>query len=191
MSRARRVAFGVGAAAVAGLAAVGIGLAVSPAGAAADPSAGASSGVSTGAGQHGVPAVVRVPDGNRRIATFSARGVQTYQCTAGAFVFVQPDAILSIRGRAEILHSRGPVWTSVLDGSSVTGATVASSPRENAIPELLLRSTGNRAPGLLGTVRFIQRLDTRGGLAPAGACTTEGATVSVPYAATYAFWVAA
>jgi hypothetical protein len=136
-----------------------------------------------------VPDAIKVPDGNKRIAVMPARGVQTYQCTAGAWVFVQPDAILRHHGRAEVLHTRGPVWTSVVDGSSVTAATQASSPVPGAIPELLLKATGNRGPGLLSAVTYIQRLNTTGGLAPTGSCT-EGATASIRYTADYAFWVA-
>ena len=141
------------------------------------------------AGHRQVPEAIRVPEGNQRIAVMPARGVQTYQCTAGAWTFLQPDAILRHHGRAEVLHSRGPVWTSVTDGSSVTAAAQASSPVEGTIPQLLLRSTGNRGPGLLGEVTYIQRLNTTGGVSPTGTCT-EGETASVPYTADYTFWVA-
>jgi hypothetical protein len=151
--------------------------------------AGAVGAAPTGSGQHGVPDAIKVPDGNKRIAVMSARGVQTYQCTASAWVFLQPDAILSNRGRPEVLHSKGPVWTSVVDGSSVTGAAQANSPVPNAIPELLLKSTSNRGPGLLSAVTYIQRLKTTGGVSPTGTCT-DGTTASVPYTADYAFWVA-
>ena len=137
-----------------------------------------------------MPEPIRVPDGYRRIASMQSRGVQTYQCTNGAWTFLQPDAILQFNGRAQVLHTRGPVWTSVVDGSSVTGTVVASAPQPDAIPELLLSSTANRGPGLLAEVRYIQRLDTTGGLSPTGACT-EGVTASVPYTADYTFWVRA
>jgi hypothetical protein len=176
MSGLRRIVAGL---AVAGLAAAGLAAAAVPAG-----------GVPDAAGNHRqVAEQIRVPEGNRLIAVMPARGVQTYQCAGGAWTFLQPDAILEHRGRALVLHSRGPVWTSVRDGSSVTAAAVANSPVENAIPQLLLSSTGNRGPGLLAGVTFIQRLNTRGGLAPAGSCT-DGATASIPYAADYTFWVA-
>ena len=59
----------------------------------------------------------------------------------------------------------------------------------NAIPQLLLEATGNRGPGLLSTVTYIQRLNTTGGLAPTGTCT-DGTTASVRYTAVYTFWVA-
>ncbi|MBE1468978.1 hypothetical protein H4W33_008052 [Kibdelosporangium phytohabitans] len=120
----------------------------------------------------------------------AARGVQTYQCTNNTWVFLQPDAILTSRARPEVLHSKGPVWTSVLDGSSVTATAVATSPVPRAIPELLLRATGNRGPGKLGKVTYIQRLKTRGGAAPSVPCT-EGITASVPYTADYVFYMPA
>ncbi|TWP47054.1 DUF3455 domain-containing protein [Lentzea tibetensis] len=174
MKRINRIAATLG---VAALAAVGLGAAAVPAGAAQVASAVR------------VPDVIKVPAGNRQIALLQARGVQTYQCTSGAWGFLQPDAILSSYGRALVLHSRGPVWTSVDDGSSVTAATVASSPVPLAVPQLLLKSTGNRGPGLLGEVTFVQRLNTTGGLSPTGACK-DGTTASIPYTADYAFWAA-
>jgi hypothetical protein len=166
--------------AVGALAAVGLGGAAGSAGAVEQAPA---------AHVRDVPEAVKVPDGNRKIAVMPARGVQTYQCAGGVWTFVQPDAILKDHGRAEVLHSKGPVWTSTRDGSSVTAAAQASSPVTNAIPELLLKATGNRGPGIFATVTYIQRLATTGGVAPTGACT-EGVTASVPYTADYVFWVA-
>ena len=167
--------------AVAAMVAVGLGGAASTAGA-----------VGAAQGTHGrdVPEAIKVPAGNKKIAVMPARGVQTYQCAAGAWTFLQPDAILRNHGVAEVLHSKGPVWTSVRDGSSVTAAAQASSPVPNSVPQLLLKSTANRGPGLLAGVTFVQRLNTTGGVAPTGTCT-DGATASVPYTADYAFWVAA
>jgi hypothetical protein len=171
MSRVRKISVGL---AVAAFAATAAGAAAAPAAATHVPDA---------------PSVLKVPDGNKLITVMPARGVQTYQCTSNAWTFIQPDAILTSRGRPEVLHSKGPVWTSVLDGSSVTAAAAANSPVPNAIPELLLKSTGNRGPGKLGNVTFIQRLKTKGGVAPTGSCS-EGVTASVPYTADYAFYVA-
>jgi hypothetical protein len=171
MSRVRKVSVGL---AVAALAVLGVG-AAAPASAHSQPK---------------VPEVLKVPAGNKLLTVMPARGVQTYQCTNSAWTFVQPDAILTSRGRPEVLHSKGPVWTSVIDGSSVTAAAVANSPVPNAIPELLLKSTGNRGPGKLSKVTFIQRLKTTGGVAPTGSCS-EGVTASVPYTADYAFYVPA
>ncbi|MFL6126599.1 DUF3455 domain-containing protein [Actinophytocola sp.] len=169
--------------AVTAMVAVGLGGAASTAGA-----VGAAP-VASAAHREPVPDVIKVPDGNRRIALMPARGVQTYQCTAGAWVFVQPDAILRNHGVAEVLHTKGPVWTDVRDGSSVTATAAANSPVPNAIPQLLLKATGNRGPGTLAAVTYVQRLDTTGGVAPTTTCT-DGTTASVPYTADYAFWVA-
>lgn len=183
MRRVRRIMVGV---AVGVMASAGGGVA----GAVPAGTAGSTAAVPAVAAHRDVPEAIRVPEGNKRIAVMPATGVQTYQCTAGAWTFVQPDAILRNRGRAEVLHTKGPVWTSVRDGSSVTAAVQASSPVAGAIPELLLKSTGNRGPGLLATVAYVQRLHTTGGVAPAVPCA-EGVTASVPYTADYAFWVAA
>lgn len=157
------------------------------------PAAAVSGDTAVGNGtvtdQRHVPEVIRVPAGNRRVAVMPANGVQTYQCVGGVWTFLQPDAILRNHGRAEVLHSRGPVWTSVRDGSSVTAAAAANSPVPNAVPQLLLKSTGNRGPGIFSGITFIQRLNTTGGVSPVGACT-DGVTASVPYTADYTFWVA-
>jgi Protein of unknown function (DUF3455) len=174
MFRARRIAVGLATLAVA---VAGTGATTAPA---TEPSA---------ADHRPVPEAIRVPAGNKKIATMSAAGVQTYQCAAGAWTFLQPDAILDHRGRSRVLHTRGPVWTSIEDGSSVTAAAVANSPVENAIPQLLLKAGGNRGPGLFSAVTYIQRLNTRGGVSPTGACT-DGTTSSVRYTADYTFWVA-
>jgi hypothetical protein len=180
MSRVRGITIGLAVAAVAAFGVGGVAASASAAGAASTPAT---------SGHREVPEAIRVPDGNKRIAVMPARGVQTYQCTAGVWTFLQPDAILRNHGVPEVLHSKGPVWTSVVDGSSVTAAAQANSPVSNSIPQLLLRSTGNRGPGLLSAVTYIQRLNTTGGASPTGACT-DGVTASVPYTADYAFWVA-
>ncbi|MCX4410552.1 DUF3455 domain-containing protein [Streptomyces sp. NPDC059837] len=138
------------------------------------------------------PAALKVPDGNRLTGVFSAAGVQTYTCGAnGAWTLLEPAATLWAKNdrshRPVALHSRGPVWVSTVDGSAVNGAAVANSPKTGTIPELLLKSTATRGTGVFADVSYIQRLNTRGGVAPATACTGTD-QVSVPYSATYAFY---
>jgi len=184
LGRAGRIA---GVAAAAAFAVAGIAVAAAPAGAA--PVRATLTG-DQAAVQTQAPDTIQPPVGNKRIAEMDAHGVQTYLCTNGVFAFQQPDAILSSNGKAQILHTRGPIWTSVVDGSSVGGTVVGTAPSPNAIAQLLLAGKKVRGPGLLADVTFIQRLDTTGGLAPTGACV-EGTTASVPYTATYTFWVKA
>ncbi|WP_410644629.1 DUF3455 domain-containing protein [Amycolatopsis sp. lyj-346] len=136
-----------------------------------------------------VPDALKVPAGNRPVAAYPAEGVQIYGCTNGAWALIQPAAVLSKHGKPVALHSKGPVWTSIVDGSTVGAAAAASSPRTGTIPELLLKANLNTGDGTFAKVTYIQRLHTRGGVAPAGTCTA-GAQTAVRYWADYAFWAA-
>jgi hypothetical protein len=126
-----------------------------------------------------------------------ATGVQKYACQAnGTWLFTDPEATLfKLPGaRTPIathflnVFSGRPVWQ-FKDGSAVEAARTASASAGAAnIPWLLLRAAAN-IPGRLGNATWVQRLNTSGGVAPAGACT-PGATVAVPYTADYVFWKA-
>jgi hypothetical protein len=138
------------------------------------------------------PPALAPPAGHVLTAVFAARGVQVYQCTAGAWAFVEPAATLTgaarrPAGRHDVIHFRGPSWQSTQDGSLVEARAVANSPVPGSIPELLLQSTRNRGDGVFGQTSYIQRLATQGGVAPAGACV-DGATAGVPYRAEYRFY---
>jgi len=140
-----------------------------------------------------LPESIQVPPGNILIGDFLGKGVQVYQCTAGAWAFVEPAANLAGWVKrpgitATAVHFRGPSWESTDDGSLVEARVVASSPVPGSIPQLLLQSTRNRGDGVFGHVSFLQRLATRGGLAPAGDCK-DGQTVGVPYQSQYRFFV--
>lgn len=174
-----------------GVAALGATVAVATGGS----SQAASTFSETAAAAATVPAAIAVPAGNKVIADFAAQGVQVYQCTAGAWVFLEPAA--SLIGRTagpsrtyqSAVHFRGPSWESTTDGSLVTATAVANSPVPGSIAELLLKAATNRGDGLFGKVTYIQRLNTTGGAAPAGACT-DGKTTGVPYTAKYRFFAA-
>jgi hypothetical protein len=139
----------------------------------------------------GIPAALQVPDGNERVAVLDAKGVQSYTCVNGAWTFLEPAATLWEKAdpakQPVALHSRGPVWISTRDGSAVNAAAAASVPRDGAVPELLLKATATRGDGLFSDVSYIQRLRTRGGLAPTTACTGTD-QIGVAYSATYAFY---
>jgi hypothetical protein len=138
-----------------------------------------------------VPDPLKVPAGNKLVASFEGIGVQIYQCANNAWMLRQPAAIISDNGKPVALHSKGPVWVSTIDGSSVAAAPVpnAAVTHDDAVPELLLKATENHGAGQFASVTYVQRLATKGGLAPKGACTV-GAENSVKYSATYNFYAA-
>ncbi|MCD7444381.1 CHRD domain-containing protein [Streptomyces lincolnensis] len=122
------------------------------------------------------------------------KGKQIYECkpaTGGGFAFAQRDVSAVLAGR--IAHSfvapnsGTPQWIA-RDGSAVTGAVISRTPNgEKNIPELDLRATqSGKHHGLLADTTEILRLNTVGGVAPAGSCAS-GTIVGVPYQADYVF----
>jgi hypothetical protein len=128
-----------------------------------------------------------------------ARGVQIYTCvakpadpTAFVWTFKAPQAeLFNDRGEVVGSHFAGPTWQGQ-DGSSVVGELVArvDAPSKKAIPWLLLKAKSHAGDGAFSTITHIQRLATKGGVAPSEGCdaTHEGEEVRVPYEATYAFY---
>jgi hypothetical protein len=128
----------------------------------------------------------------------SAVGVQKYACQSnGSWLFTDPEATLYDAKHPKALGTHflnfatgRPVWQ-FKDGSSVEAARKASmSGGAGNIAWLLLETAvttsgpdGDRLRG----VTWVQRLNTSGGVAPAGACT-PGDTAGVPYTTDYVFW---
>jgi hypothetical protein len=139
-----------------------------------------------------VPGTIAVPDGNKVFLIGHAVGVQIYSCNGSAWTLLAPRADLyGDNGKLIATHFAGPTWQAN-DGSKVVGSRRAGVTVDpTAIPWLLL-AAASTAPGegdRLVETTYIQRIDTTGGLAPAGACTA-GATAEVPYTADYVFWKA-
>jgi hypothetical protein len=138
----------------------------------------------------GIAAAIKPPKGSRPIGAYVvATGTQTYTCTGGVFTGASvPEAQLA-GPRGLIHHFKGPSWQSERDGSLVTATKTAERTRTGTIAELLLtiNSHSGAANGLLAKATHIQRLQTTGGVAPAGACT-DGTTKAVRYGALYVFW---
>ncbi|MGF0170921.1 CHRD domain-containing protein [Streptomyces sp. Marseille-Q5077] len=122
------------------------------------------------------------------------KGKQIYECKpaeGGGYAFAQRDVSAVLGGR--IAHSfvapnsGTPQWIA-RDGSAVTGAVISKTPNgEGNIPELDLKAgQSGKHRGLLADTAEILRLNTVGGVAPAGSCT-PGAIVGVPYQADYVF----
>jgi hypothetical protein len=141
------------------------------------------------AGSH--PRRVNVPSGNKLAGSFEGQGEQIYKCTNDSWALSQPAAIISDNGNPIALHSKGPVWISTVDGSEVGATPVPGAivNHDDAIPELLLKATENHGAGQFGSVTYIQRLATKGGLTPKGPCA-DGTRVSIPYSASYLFYTA-
>ncbi|MEU4163271.1 DUF3455 domain-containing protein [Actinoplanes sp. NPDC026670] len=145
-----------------------------------------------------VPAELAPPAGHVLHAVLKARGVQVYECRSGAWTLLEPAASLTgvtVRQvkKVSALHFRGPSWLSDQDGSLLEGDPegVVRAPSESpgSIQQLRIKAKANRGGGTFGKVTYVQRIDTVGGLAPAGTCT--GGTIAAPYRAVYRFFVAA
>jgi CHRD domain/Protein of unknown function (DUF3455) len=125
-------------------------------------------------------------------------GDQIYTCTRqdsdGSFRFAQDnvDTLLTDGIEHTFVKSgkSGPPQWVAPDRSAVTGkavTTIANGP--DNIPELVLTATQEGAPeGELSTTRAVLRLNTIGGVAPAGTCDPMTQPVTaVPYTADYLF----
>lgn len=140
-----------------------------------------------------VPASLQVGTTNKLAFAAHGKGVQIYARSAAtsAWVFQAPSAVLfEDDARVVGIHFAGPTWQST-DGSKVVGAKVASATVDtNAIPWLLLKAASTAGPGIFADVTYVQRLRTRGGVAPTEPGTFDGQQVLVPYSAEYLFYKA-
>lgn len=146
-----------------------------------------------------VPATLTPPGNAVFLFESKAQGVQIYACEATAeapttftWTFKAPEATLrNARGEVVATHYAGPTWQGN-DGSTVVAAVLAraDSPSKKAIPWLLLEAKSHTGSGEFSTITYIQRLDTKGGIAPTKGCDAAHANAQarVPYEATYAFY---
>ena len=146
-----------------------------------------------------LPAGVQAPSGHRVALETTGVGQITYECraksaAAGEFewAFVGPDARLMDRHGRTVGRYWGPpaTWENV-DGSKLTGAQVAVAPAAaGSIPLQLVKANPATGSGTLGGVSYIQRVATRGGVAPAMPCAAPqaGAREVVQYQADYIFY---
>ena len=145
-------------------------------------------------GSGDIPPELRPPEGQELVLKAIGTGSQNYVCdqATGKWTFRDPTATLNRHGKAIGIHYAGPTWE-LFDGSRVKAAVqknvAAPSPTKD-IPWLLLASIEHAGSGVLSTVDYIQRLHTRGGVAPnGGACNpASDETVGVPYTAVYRFF---
>jgi hypothetical protein len=148
------------------------------------------------ASEQDVPAELRPPEGRALVAEAHAKGFQVYACKndgkAYTWTLKGPDAELFDKaGKSVGRHFAGPTWE-WSDHSQVTGKmmTSAPSPDADSIPWLLLVATAHAGEGILARVTNIQRLNTKGGKAPAQGCDAahEGQQTHSAYTAEYFFF---
>ena len=142
-----------------------------------------------------------LPNGNTRVATYYAVGVQKYKARIKAgsdpvsyeWVFVAPQADLYEITNVKVgTHGAGPFWqVSPLDlifGQQFTPAKSAPSEDPESIDWLLLMpKSGSTPTGIFADVDYIQRIATKGGKAPLVPPTSLTETVDVKYRAVYRF----
>lgn len=150
--------------------------------------------------QDGLPEAVRVPAGHRVVMeTTTANGEITYECRDRAnmpgqteWVFAGPKADLLDRGGRKVGTYYGPpaTWEST-DGSKLTGTQLAVAPAgDGNIPLQLVKANPAMGSGAMTGISHIQRVNLRGGVAPASPCTTDtrGKREVVKYQADYIFY---
>src|SRR6478672_3923866 len=114
----------------------------------------------------------KVPAGNVLSFHAFASGVQIYRWNAptNQWAFVAPRASLYADAGLHSLvgtHYAGPTWEST-SGSKVVGAAVETClPDPTAIRWLRLMAVTSQGPGVLAGTTWIQRVNTKGGVAPA------------------------
>jgi hypothetical protein len=142
------------------------------------------------------PKELQPPAGEQLLVQVHAKGDQIYVCKEGATEFAwnlkAPDAQLFDKDGKEFgRHFAGPSWEAK-DGSKVVGKAVANvvSPDADSIPWLLVNVVSHEGSGVLSRVTSIQRLNTKGGKAPATGCdrVNTGKEVRVAYSADYLFY---
>ena len=143
-----------------------------------------------------VPPQIQAPANEQLLLQVHAKGDQVYTCKGDATQFAwtlkAPDAQLFDKdGKPFGKHFAGPSWEAS-DGSRVSGKAVANvpSPDADSIPWLLVNIVSHDGSGVLSRATTIQRLNTKGGKAPASGCDAAhaGQEVRVPYSADYLFY---
>jgi FtsP/CotA-like multicopper oxidase with cupredoxin domain len=142
------------------------------------------------------PKELQPPANQQLLLQVHADGFQIYTCKADGAQFAwslkAPEAQLTDKnGKPFGKHFAGPSWEAN-DGSRVTGKAVANapSPDPNSIPWLLLTVVSWSGEGKLARVASIQRINTKGGVAPTSGCDAAhgGSEFRSPYSADYAFF---
>ena len=143
-----------------------------------------------------VPKELQPPANERLLLRVHGKGDQIHTCkgNGGQFTWVlkAPEAELTDQnGKPFGKHFAGPSWEAS-DGSRVAGKAAANAPSPDAdsIPWLLITVVSHSGEGVLARVTSIQRINTKGGKAPASGCDAAhaGQEARAPYSAEYVFF---
>jgi len=125
-------------------------------------------------------------------------GVNIFECRPRAGVpggygwtFIAPDATLYDGNRSVARRTSPTLWESTGDRTSVSGfARSAQNAGGDNLPWALYRALPVGDSGLFAGVSSIQRVNTRGGVAPLTGCTeaTAGSEQRVAFTADYYFY---
>jgi hypothetical protein len=135
------------------------------------------------------------PANEKLLLQVHAKGDQVYTCKSDAAKFTwalkAPDAQLFDKdGKPFGKHFAGPSWEAN-DGSRVSGTKLKEvSPDADSIPWLDIKIISHDGNGVLSPATSIQRVNTKGGKAPASGCDASHADheARVPYEADYLFY---
>jgi hypothetical protein len=143
-----------------------------------------------------VPKELQPPGGEQLLLQVHGKGDQVYVCKAdggqAGWMLKGPDAqLFDQSGKPLGKHFTGPSWQAN-DGSAVTGKAVANapSPEADSVPWLLLTVISRSGDGVLSRATSIQRINTKGGKAPASGCDAAhaGQETRASYSADYIFF---
>jgi hypothetical protein len=129
----------------------------------------------------------------------SGSGVHVFECKVNGLVadaygwsFTAPDATLYEGGSRSVgIHNVPNLWESSTDRSSVSGIINATQGAgANNLPWARLRALPLSVDGMFAGVTSIQRVNTSGGVAPAGGCGADnvGAEARIGFRADYYFY---
>jgi uncharacterized protein DUF3455 len=153
-------------------------------------------GLTLSAAAQDIPEKLQPPAGEHLLFQLHAKGDQVYVCKNDNAQFTwtlkAPDAHLFDKADKPFgRHFAGPTWEAN-DGSRVVGKAVANvpSPDANSVAWLLVTVVSHEGDGKLTKVTTIQRVNTKGGKAPATGCDAAHADQEfrAPYSADYRFF---
>ena len=148
-----------------------------------------------GVAQPYIPDSIQVPAGFIAFLTTHAKGDQIYQCQLNQAVYswqvLAPDAqLFDEQGLIIGKHYSGPVWE-YKEGSRVQGKLIGKHEQvTTGIPWLLIEVVSHQGDSLFAQAKFINRINTHGGLPPSSVCNSNhlGSEKRVSYIADYIFY---